>query len=307
MGRISWGQSGYVGTSMSENALLAYEEGEKPKSKWTKKAMVTELRECCDANDLVFDEAVAKMKKDDIFERFFEWKSWHHTSKFANETDFYGVDWGELKEAFREMTPTEVAARDAAREAAIAAQEEAQRRLDEERRAIREYENSHGFRPDSVAALMDEYPQVCETRKSLAGNIVVRYPAGSSSHGYSEIALADAPYTSVWGEFSALDPEPFAPKAEKYISTTDDRDPLLRPCALRPPSTAQLRKVDTLLEKHAISLGEAWVARKDAKAADKVITEGLERAVGAPVGFEPKEAPVMETEEPIIGEAQVRV
>ena len=33
--------SGYIGHSMSRRAAEAYEDGEMPKSKWTKKAMVT--------------------------------------------------------------------------------------------------------------------------------------------------------------------------------------------------------------------------------------------------------------------------
>lgn len=38
MGAVSYGQAGYVGTSMSARAREAYESGEMPMSKWTRKA-----------------------------------------------------------------------------------------------------------------------------------------------------------------------------------------------------------------------------------------------------------------------------
>jgi hypothetical protein len=92
-----YGQSGYVGASMSVNAMLAYEDGEKPKSKWTKAAMLYEIGEVL--FDLDFSDedterimaAIGKMKKDEIFDRFLVWSSWHHTGKFANCTDFYEI------------------------------------------------------------------------------------------------------------------------------------------------------------------------------------------------------------------------
>ena len=92
MGLVRYGQSGYVGQSLSENAAYAYMDGEMPKSRWTKKAMLVALQDWCVENELSFGEEVGKMRKDDIFKSLFEWKSWHHTGKFASETDFYGID-----------------------------------------------------------------------------------------------------------------------------------------------------------------------------------------------------------------------
>lgn len=100
MGMVSYGQSGYVGSSMSVNALYAYEDGEMPKSKWTKKAMLLALKGWCAANEVPFDEQVTSMRKDEVFREFFEWKSWHHTGRFANETDFYGIDEDAAAERF---------------------------------------------------------------------------------------------------------------------------------------------------------------------------------------------------------------
>lgn len=105
--------SGYIGYSMSRRAAEAYEDGEMPKSKWTKKAMVAAIQSYCDEFDMLFDPDVLKgMRKDEVFERFFHKSSWHHTSKFFNETDFYKLDEDAVCESFRPMNPTEVAERD---------------------------------------------------------------------------------------------------------------------------------------------------------------------------------------------------
>lgn len=84
---------GYSGWSMSNNAVQAYQDGEMPKSKWTKAAMIGAIREYCLRFDLLYDEGVIKgLRKDDLFDRFFYRSSWHHTSKFFNVTDFYSLN-----------------------------------------------------------------------------------------------------------------------------------------------------------------------------------------------------------------------
>lgn len=95
MARVSYGQSGYVGCSMSRRAQEAYEQGEKPKSKWTKTAMLDAIAGVLWFDDVLTEEnmsAFKKLKKDELFNQFFEWSSWHHTGKYANVTDFYDVD-----------------------------------------------------------------------------------------------------------------------------------------------------------------------------------------------------------------------
>ena len=92
MGKVRYNQSGYVGSSMSVGAMIAYDDDEKPKSKWTKKAMLDSIERYYDCFGIDYDSGVASLKKDELFERFFEWKSWHHTGKFAQETDFYGLN-----------------------------------------------------------------------------------------------------------------------------------------------------------------------------------------------------------------------
>lgn len=93
---VRYGQKGYVGLSMSENAKAAYEDGEMPYSKWTKARMIAAIKDCCYDNDLKFDETIVHaMKRDDLFSEAMEYRAWHHTGKFAQQTDFYGVneDW----------------------------------------------------------------------------------------------------------------------------------------------------------------------------------------------------------------------
>jgi len=92
MSKVYYNQPGYVGCSMSVRAKRAYAMGEKPRSRWTKTAMLRELREKADDYALLWDPAIEKMKKEDLWSRFFCYKSWHHTSKYANQTNFYGVN-----------------------------------------------------------------------------------------------------------------------------------------------------------------------------------------------------------------------
>lgn len=93
MARVMYGQYGYVGCSMSARAQEAYERGEMPKSKWTKTAMLEAIAGILWFDDLdeEYINAFKEFKKDELFDRFFEWSSWHHTGKFANVTDFYDV------------------------------------------------------------------------------------------------------------------------------------------------------------------------------------------------------------------------
>lgn len=77
---------------MSERAVRAYCEGEMPKSKWTKAAMLSAIEDYCAGSGIPYDGSAADYRKKDLFDIFFEWKSWHHTGKYANVTDFYGLN-----------------------------------------------------------------------------------------------------------------------------------------------------------------------------------------------------------------------
>ena len=171
--------SGYIGYSMSRRAAEAYEDGEKPRSKWTKKAMIAAIKDACDDLDLAYDPAIEKMKKDELFNTFLYNSSWHHTGKFFNETDFYAIDEDALADRFPEMSDRQIAEREAARAAERRAIEEErlarEAEENERRNRHREYEEEHGFEPTSVAAFAHEHPECCQERVSRKGNRVLSY------------------------------------------------------------------------------------------------------------------------------------
>ena len=80
--------AGYNGYSMSNNAVSAYENGEKPKSKWTKTDMVDVI---CSISSFKPSD-FKSIKKDVIANTLLKRSSWHHTSSRFNATDFYSID-----------------------------------------------------------------------------------------------------------------------------------------------------------------------------------------------------------------------
>lgn len=87
--------AGYDGYSMSNNAVLAYDTGEKPISNWTKAVILSEIQEQIQdgyADDIELDfELVNKLTKDELVNIFLHKSSWHHTSSTYNKTNFYEV------------------------------------------------------------------------------------------------------------------------------------------------------------------------------------------------------------------------
>lgn len=89
--------AGYDGYSMSNNAREAYEDGYMPKSKWTKATMIEAIKTYIEEN-LLDDEwnfsinKLSGMSRELLFNTFFIYKEWHHTSSKYNRTDFYGVN-----------------------------------------------------------------------------------------------------------------------------------------------------------------------------------------------------------------------
>lgn len=81
-------EAGYKGYSMSNNAVSAYEHGEKPISKWTKSELLGLIK---DSYSDLYD--VAKDAPLDVLRKIFLIKtSWHHTSSHYNKTDFYSFN-----------------------------------------------------------------------------------------------------------------------------------------------------------------------------------------------------------------------
>lgn len=91
--------SGYHGFSMSNRAIEAYNNDEKPFSKWTKQDILDVIEEYKqESNDsavhlfyTVFYE-LAKVRADVLKAHLLQKTSWHHTGKFCNCTDFYSID-----------------------------------------------------------------------------------------------------------------------------------------------------------------------------------------------------------------------
>lgn len=90
--------AGYSGYSMSNNAVQAYNAGEMPLSKWTKKKFLellpTIIQEGIDDGYPVDEDVVMKLSKvkwSVLKEEFLFCSSYHHTSSYYNATDFYDV------------------------------------------------------------------------------------------------------------------------------------------------------------------------------------------------------------------------
>jgi|GEM_PF-1086748 len=179
--------SGYSGWSMSVRAAQAYEDGEMPKSKWTKKAMLVAIEGYCDEFDLVFpSELLNAMRKSELFERFFELSSWHHTSKYCNETDFYSINEEAVCDVAPEMGEEEREARRLARvqaweaaqrerEEALSAGAEKERRFRDAHRGISEAEVGSFSPRGALEKLLSAYPELFgDPRPSRSGKSSVR-------------------------------------------------------------------------------------------------------------------------------------
>ena len=83
--------AGYRGWSMSNNAVEAYKNGEKPMSKWTKKNIFEIIEKSgCELNCSV--EKLKKLPTQALKDICLSYSSWHHTSNHYNKTDFYSLD-----------------------------------------------------------------------------------------------------------------------------------------------------------------------------------------------------------------------
>jgi hypothetical protein len=80
--------SGYNGYSMSNRAVEAYSNGEKPLSKWTKAEIISAVSEI----DSDKAELLKSVKALTLKEKVLYCSSWHHTSSRYNKTNFYRID-----------------------------------------------------------------------------------------------------------------------------------------------------------------------------------------------------------------------
>ncbi len=84
--------AGYRGYSMSNNAVMAYYNGERPISKWTK----ADIIEAIQGEEFEHMELARKLTASELRFVFLRRTSWHHTGKLYNCTDFYSVDVDEV-------------------------------------------------------------------------------------------------------------------------------------------------------------------------------------------------------------------
>lgn len=83
--------SGYYGYSMSNNAVEAYENGERPLSKWRK----SDILEAISVSEIELKCSISKLQKLPVKvlkEVCLTYSSWHHTSNHYNQTNFYTLD-----------------------------------------------------------------------------------------------------------------------------------------------------------------------------------------------------------------------
>jgi len=84
-----YGNSGYVGQSMSVRAAAAYDAGESPMSKWTKVAILDAIEEVYGKEAL---DHCRKLSLQELRDEFLNQRGWHHSGKYFHETDFYGFN-----------------------------------------------------------------------------------------------------------------------------------------------------------------------------------------------------------------------
>lgn len=82
--------SGYYGYSMSNNAVEAYANGEKPLSKWIKGDILEYIS--LNFDDSIDMDLLKKVPAKALKNLCLSKSSWHHTSNHFNKTDFYVVD-----------------------------------------------------------------------------------------------------------------------------------------------------------------------------------------------------------------------
>jgi len=73
---------------MSNRAVEAYNDGERPFSKWSKTDIIFEIERL---NPNIID-LIKKVNLNNLKSIFMDRSSWHHTSSFCNATDFYSLN-----------------------------------------------------------------------------------------------------------------------------------------------------------------------------------------------------------------------
>lgn len=92
--------TGYNGWSMSNNAVQAYEDGEKPLSKWTKKTFIDIIADMTGKDEEEVKKALKPYAVSTLRSQLLGLSSWHHTSSHYNRTNFYSIETLETLDEF---------------------------------------------------------------------------------------------------------------------------------------------------------------------------------------------------------------
>lgn len=105
--------AGYYGYSMSNNAVDAYDNGEMPLSQWRKDDIIEAIEDAIDEGEITLQCSLEKLQKTPVKvlrDLCLECTSWHHTSKYYNETSFYSLDVDRVSELTDEFIEEEIIA-----------------------------------------------------------------------------------------------------------------------------------------------------------------------------------------------------
>jgi hypothetical protein len=92
---------GYDGNRMSNRAVRAYENGEKPISKWTKKEIIESIVDYAWDNNIDIESIdLSELTAEELKNTFLRQSSWHHTGALYNATNFYSIN----EEAVKNLT-----------------------------------------------------------------------------------------------------------------------------------------------------------------------------------------------------------
>lgn len=79
--------AGYNGWSMSNNAVQAYEDGEKPLSKWTKQTFIETIAGMTGKDEEEVKKALKPYAVSTLRSQLLSLSSWHHTSSHLQQDE----------------------------------------------------------------------------------------------------------------------------------------------------------------------------------------------------------------------------
>ena len=103
--------AGYKGYSMSNNAVEAYNNEEKPLSKWTKDDILKNIEKAIQKDNLTLQCSIEKLKSAPVKvlkDLCLYHSSWHNTSNRYNKTYFYSMDYDNIALLTNELIKSKI-------------------------------------------------------------------------------------------------------------------------------------------------------------------------------------------------------